>query len=1022
MANKLNVALPKKRKKVKMRTRLSIPILLVVVFQLLTFVAVLVFGGEFSNIREYAYNTLVEKTENRGSYIQSELQEKPAVVQEYAQQINDIVAGLLEERGASIADLQTDKDLDYSIIASSVEPIQELLRRSAANDVYLILETGDLYADEGGENAKAAIYLRDLDIKTGMSGKELLMTVGFTSIAKEYSFTRHSGWSAYFMPDPEDSASFDFYYTTLQTARENSGRLPKALGYWSGFSNPSSMVTPSMKYTLPLIARDGTVYGVLGVGLTESTLLSKIPSYDFLSETACYVLGRSTADNTFDVLTYSGSAYSTLLGSADTLHIRSEAKEEGVYSFDTVTGIDLSGSVQHIRMYDQSSLYAGEQWALISVASSASVLRPVRFLQQMLALSAVLSLVVAATVAILGYTGVIGPIANASKQMKTKRKHNEVVSFQPSNIYEIDEMTDAITQLQIDAQAASSQVSKMLSIADVGLGTFLYNRADDSVFVGQSLIKILKLPLPQEEDVVLSRQQFLDSIHDPKIHSVIAAELERAEDEAPEDHSEVYQIDQADGGAIWLRMSYIYSPDTTVGVVQDITDTVMEKKRIEYERDYDGITGLLNRHAYYRRLEELFLDKERLGITAFVMIDLDNLKYVNDTYGHDFGDNYIGAAATALKKFQTGDSIMARISGDEFGICLPGFSSKEEAREWIAHMRAELLQSSCILPDGTHFKIGASIGVSWYPDDSDSYELLMKYADFALYTVKHSTKGEIAEFDVDAYSTDSVLLTGVEEMNRIIEERSVRYAFQTIVSAKTGEVYGYEALMRVQSSIFRSPLELLRTAKTGAKLYEIERLTWMQALADFQARLDAGQIEKTAHIFINAIANTKLEAEVEAALERQYPDLLDRVVMEILESEHSNEDCTKEKARLIQKWGGQIALDDFGTGYNSEYALLSLQPSIIKIDRSIISGCDKDASRRMIINNLVKLAREKGIAVLAEGVETQEEMETVIACGVDLLQGYYLTYPLFEPEPIAPEIVETIRRLADQSDSGEDND
>ena len=1013
MADKVNMSPQKERKKVKMRTRMSIPILLVVVFQLLTFGVVLVFGGEFKNIREYAYSTLVEKTENRCIYIQNELQEKPIYVQEYSEQLGSLVEGILEEYGASIEDIQTDKDLNRHIIESSMELVLGLLRRSGANDVYFILETGDLYADESKGNAKAALYLRDLDIKTNAGYEDLLMAIGFTSLAQDFGITRHSGWSQYFMPDRSDETNFDFYYRTLQTARENRDAPQSALGYWSGFSMPSAMVTPSMKYTLPLIARDGTVYGVLGVGLTESTVLSNIPAYDFLSETACYVLGRTMSDNSFDVLTYSGSSYGALLGSASTLHIQSKGEAEGIYSFDTVTGAELSGSVQYIEMYDRNSLYAGEQWALISVANRASVLRPLLFLEEMLLLSTVLSLIVAGIVAVLSCKGLIRPIANASKLMKAKREYNEVIRFQPSYIHEIDEMTDAITQLQINAQSFSSQVSKMISIADVGVGTFMYDRIDDSVFVGQSMISILRLDLPQGADIVMSRQEFLDSIRNPQVRAPIAAGLEMAEDETPKDYSEVYQINRPGGGTLWMRLGYIYAANSAIGVVQDITDTMLEKKRIEYERDYDSLTGLLNRHAYYRRLEELFLDKSKLGITAFVMIDLDNLKYVNDTYGHDFGDDYIKTAATALKKIQTCGGVVARISGDEFNICLPGFSSKEEARKIIAGVRADLLQGSCLLADGTHFKVRGSLGVSWYPDDADSYELLMKYADFAMYTIKHSTKGGIAEFDINSYSADSVLLTGVEELNRIIEEQSVKYAFQSIVSAKTGEIYGYEALMRVQSSIFQSPLELLRTAKTGAKLYEIERLTWTKSLADFQALVDAGRIEKTSHIFINSIANNRLEPDVEAAIEKRYPHLLDQIVMEILESERSNEGCTTHKAQLMRKWGGQLALDDFGTGYNSEYAMLSLQPGIIKIDCSIISGCDKDMSRRMIISNLVRLARARNILVLAEGVETEEEMETVIACGVDLLQGYYLARPVFEPEPIAEKTVHKIRRLAE---------
>ena len=994
-----------------MRTRMSIPILLVVVFQLFTFIAVLVFGGEFRYIRQYAYNTLIEKTENRSIYIRDEFQDKQSLTQEYAEQINSMVAEILEERGATIADLQADRDLNYRIIQSSVTLLSGLLRRSMANDAYLILETGDLYAEDGGSTAKAALYLRDVDPNSSSGFDDLLMEIGFTSIAQDFGITRHSGWSQYFTPNPSDTQNFDFYYRTLQSAQDNSILTQNQLGYWSGFSRPLSVITPSMKYTLPLIAQDGTVYGVLGVGLTESTVLANIPSYDFLNETACYVLGRSTTDSFFDILCYSGSSFSALLGNADTLHITGKV-DDGIYGFDTTMDVVLSGSVQYIDMYNLSSPYSHEEWALISVADRASVLRPLQFLRQMLGLSALLSLAVAAIVAVLSCTGLIRPISEASALMKARRKSNEVIRFKPSNIYEIDEMTDAITQLQIDVQGFSSQVSKMISIADVGLGTLMYDRTDDSVFIGQSMIKILNLDLPQDEDIMMSRPEFLAAIHNEQTRSIIAAGLEMAPDETRSDQSEVYQISLPDGTAVWLRLGFIYSPNAAIGILQDITQTMLEKERIEYERDYDSLTGLLNRHAYYRRIEELFRDKSKLGVTAFVMTDLDHLKYVNDTYGHDFGDDYIKTAAAVLKNFENYGGIISRISGDEFNICLPGFSSKEEIRDIIAQVRAELLQGSCLLADGTHFRVRASFGVSWYPDDADAFELLMKYADFAMYTIKHSTKGEIAEFDMASYTANSVLLTGVEEMNRIIEECSVRYAFQSIVDARTGEIYGYEGLMRVQSKIFQSPLELLRTAKTSAKLYEIERLTWTKALADFQELIDAGHIAQNAHVFINSIANTCLEPSDEAALVANYSQLLPRIVIELLEGENANEEYTSHKLQVIKHFGGQSALDDFGTGYNSEYALLSIQPNIIKIDRSITNGCDKDASRRMLINNLVKLARSKQILVLAEGVETEEEMKTVISCGVDFLQGYYLAHPLFEPKPLDPKIVQTIRRLA----------
>lgn len=1010
MSNDLSTFPKKERKTTKLSFRLSIPILLVVVFQLFTFLITMAVGGEFRDIRQYSYNTLVEKTENRYNYIRNELQQKPIIVQEYSEQINSLVAEILEENGATISELQTDKDLARIIIESSVETLSNLLRRTQVNDAYFILETGDLFAYEGSGHTKAALYLRDLDPTSGTGYSDLLMEIGYSSLSQNYGITRHSGWSLYFEPD-SDTDDYDFYFRTMETALENKDLSQNNLGYWSGFSR-SSMTMSSLKYTVPLIAEDGTVYGVLGVGLTESTILSNMPSQDFLSETACYVLGRSTSESTFEVMTYSGSSYGVLLGGADTLHIENE-QEEGVYSFEQVTDVNLVGSVNYLNLYTLNSPYKAERWALISVADRSSVLRPLLFLQEMLMISALISLLVAGVIAIMSCTRLIRPITNAIKQMNDTQISNEIVRFQPSNIYEIDKMTNAITQLQVNSQRFSSQVSRMIRIADVGLGTFMYSRADDSVFVGQSFQEFLKDRVQLEQDTVMNREEFLDNISADKIRKAIQSSMEMVDGRPHEDYSEVYNIVSEDGSTQWIRMSTVYSEDQSISILQDITETMLEKKRVEYERDHDRLTGLMNRHAYYQEIEELFRDKDKLKTTAFVMIDLDDLKYVNDAYGHDFGDDYIKTAAAIFSDFQNYGGIVSRISGDEFNICLPGFDSKDEARKVIARVRDRLLQDSCLLADGTHFRIRASFGVSWYPDDAQSYELLMKYADFAMYTVKHSTKGEVAEFDMSTYAVDSVLLTGVEEMNRIIDEASVQYAFQSIISAKTGEVYGYEALMRVRSKIFQSPLELLRIAKTGAKLYEIERLTWTRALADFQTLLEAGKIAENTHIFINSIANCRMEPEDEASLTRQYPHLLARVVMEILESESSDETCAAHKVQLIGEWGGQIALDDFGTGYNSEYALLSIHPSIVKIDRSIISGCDKDISRRMIINNLVRLARTKHILVLAEGVETEDEMKTVIACGVDLMQGYYFGHPLFEPKPLPAEIAEKIRRSAE---------
>ena len=1000
--------------KTKLIFRLLIPMLILVLIQLVTFFVILIIGGEFKYVRQYAYNTLVEKTENRKNYIENELIQKTPAVRECAVKINALVADILDEQDASISDLQSDRQISRSVMESSVDSMIDLLRRSMANDVYLILETGSLYSGENGNsNAKSALYLRDLDPSTDAGHEDLLMEMGLSSISQNLGITLDSGWKLYFESDPDDLSNYAYYYKTIRIAEENPALSLENLGCWTGFSSFSRNASSSMKYSVPLIAEDGTVYGVLGIGLTENNILSNLPMHDFLSETACYVLGyQNGAGPDFDIVTHSGVAFNRLVGTLNSITV-GDTLEDNVCDFVIYSDTALAGSVEYLSLYSQESPYVGEQWALISVADRSSVLRPLNNLTNMLFISATISFAISILIVILLSREVVKPIAATIKTLNDNHEYNEVIRFEPSNIYEIDKMTDAITQLQVNVQDFSSQVSKMIRIAHVGLGTFMYDRADDSVFVGQSLLSLLKMQVQSDEDVVMDRETFLESIIADETRFAIAKSLRGIAAGMQTDFIKEYSILQDDGSTEWMRLSIVHNKNKSIGILQDITGVMLEKKRIEYERDYDSISGLLNRHAYHSKLEELFSKPEELGVTAFIMLDLDNLKFVNDTHGHDFGDDYIKTAATTLKAFEKYGGIVSRMSGDEFNVCLHGFSSKEEVREIINEVREQLLASYCLLADGTHFKIRASAGVSWYPDDARSYELLIKYADFAMYTVKHSTKGELAEFDINAYEKDAVLITGVEEMNRIIDECRVRYAFQRIVSAKTGEIYGYEALMRPQSTVLQSPMELLRIAKTGARLYEIERLTWTKSLSDFQEQIDAGRIAKDSRIFINSISNCTMETPDANAIEEEHKELLSRIVLEVLETESAKEEYIVRKRGRMKKWNAKIALDDFGTGYNSEYALITLHPDIIKIDRSIIGGCDKDISRRTIITNLVKLVRTKNILVLAEGVETEDELKTVISCGVDLLQGYYISRPVFEPQPIPPEVTETICKYAE---------
>lgn len=998
--------------------KIFVPMVILIIFQFCTFILVLLFSGEVTYIKEYSQSILIEKTENRRNYIETELQQKMPLVLETTEDINTIVEKTLKENNASIEDITTDKELNKQILENSTETIISLLRRNMVNDVFLILETGSLY-DENGISAKNGLLIRDLDpFNNSMNNnKDLLMEIGSSAIAQDFNITLDSGWTPKIIINNVDN--YNFYLNTIKIATENPNEELSNLGYWSEFSNISENVTssePSIKYSVPLIDSNGNVYGVLGIGIMEKILLKDLPSNDLVNENACYILGYDGSNSgEYSILLHSGSIYQRIFNDDDTIKY-SNLENTNIFSYNAK--IQSIGSIQNITLYNNNSKFKNNQhWALISIADEKSVLKVYNSIMKTFSISCGISIIVALVVLIFISKKISTPISNIIDKLNTKERFDQIIQFNTTNIAEIDQLTTSITNLQTNVKEYASRVSKIISIADIGLGVFTWDYTTDMVFIGESLISLLNFKDLPQEDTFITFNQFTKylskSSHNSNSNIIVPlikikniSNIKEANINDSIDFTVGSNLDRK-----YFRFDITKDNNNIIGIIQDITNVMLERQKIEYERDYDLTTGLLNRRAYYKKVEQLFTNPNSLKISAFIMWDLDNLKYVNDTYGHDFGDDYIKTAANVFKQFKSYNGVVARMSGDEFNIFLSGYDSKEEILEIVNKVRDNLLNSYCLLSDGTHFKIRASGGISYYPYDSKSYEMLIKYADFAMYSIKHSTKGALAEFNISTYNKDSILITGIEEMNRIIDERSIKYAFQGIVSAKTGEIYGYEALMRPQSNILKSPLELIRIAKASSKLYKIEYLTWTEALDSFHKQINEGKAPKNTKIFLNSISNCIINSNDIKYIDKVHGDILQNLVMEILEGEQTNMDFMQIKFKLIKHWNGMVALDDFGSGYNNELALITFNPNLIKIDRSIISGCDNDSNRQSIITNLIKIAKARNILVLAEGVETYEELKTVIDCGVDLIQGYYISRPLFELQDVSADIKKQIKTL-----------
>ncbi len=447
------------------------------------------------------------------------------------------------------------------------------------------------------------------------------------------------------------------------------------------------------------------------------------------------------------------------------------------------------------------------------------------------------------------------------------------------------------------------------------------------------------------------------------------------------------------------KISLVISIIVGIGTLIAIMLLLSTLMRVVKESDFDPLTGLLNRNKYRQRIEELIIkDPKKYG--ALLFCDIDNLKFINDCYGHADGDKYIKATAKILGEFGDYSSVIVRPSGDEFIVYIHGFDKQEEMVRVINEKMENAKNKFFVTSLKVEERVRFSTGISIYPTDANNVDELIKYADYAMYKMKKNSKGEAAYYDGESADKELILAKNSGVLNEFIENESVRFALQPIVDAKTFEIYGYEVLMRPTINIIKSPMMLLELAKIESKLDKIERLTMKKVFELVEQNLDKLENRK---IFINSIADQSLTQEEFRGFEEKYPDILKNIVLEIIEQESVDYDILKRKTDMFKKAGALTAIDDFGSGYNNENSLLANDYDIIKVDMNLIRDIDTDTRRQYIVDSIIVFSNTHNYKILAEGVETAGEARTLRKLGMHYLQGYFIGRPDFEVKDITDE-------------------
>ncbi|MDR3592538.1 MAG: EAL domain-containing protein [Negativicutes bacterium] len=453
----------------------------------------------------------------------------------------------------------------------------------------------------------------------------------------------------------------------------------------------------------------------------------------------------------------------------------------------------------------------------------------------------------------------------------------------------------------------------------------------------------------------------------------------------------------------YLVSAYSTSPGYFVTVFDNITDRKRAEEDIRYMAYCDALTGLPNRAHLNERLEAE-MEKARLdaGAGAVLFIDMDDVKMVNDSFGHAYGDALIINAGNRIAEEAGDAAFVGRIGGDEFMVMLPGQHDRRRVSA-IADRIIDAFQQD-FHAHGIRFPISASAGIALYPDDGDSAGEIFKNADNAMYAAKKAGKNcwRFYEPSMQTEAYDKILLTN--SLRYAVERGELTLHYQPQVGLADGITVGFEALLRWNSPDHGPipPARFIPLAEQSGLIQHIGRWVLREA-CQFVRRLgeqgwdnihvavNISPHQLCADGFVDTVGKVLRDSGIEP----------DRLELEITENAliASMEESTRKLGEL-REMGVRLSLDDFGKGYSSLTYLQRLPVKTLKIDKAFIDMILTDGVQKAIIGSIVDMAHVMEMTVVAEGVETRQQIEYLTKCRCDLLQGYIISRPVPEADAV----------------------
>jgi diguanylate cyclase (GGDEF)-like protein len=434
-----------------------------------------------------------------------------------------------------------------------------------------------------------------------------------------------------------------------------------------------------------------------------------------------------------------------------------------------------------------------------------------------------------------------------------------------------------------------------------------------------------------------------------------------------------------------------------VGHGADLTDERRSNSEIKRLALFDSLTGLANRARMRASLDQIIAQLDRLNRpAALFMLDLDRFKSVNDTLGHQSGDALLKVVAQRLERCVGQDGLLGRLGGDEFQIILSNYRNRAQL-ETLAHGVISALSQPYFV-NGTSVTIGCSVGIAIAPEDGTDSESLIRNADLALYEAKAAGRGKHCFFHRDLLTQARSRKLVEDDLRQALALDQLHLVYQPVVSTVSGEVVGYEALLRWSHPTrgLISPSEFIPIAEESGLIDPIGEWVLRTACAA------AAAWPRPARVAVNVSAVQFLRPSLPALVANALAATglaPERLELEITESVFLNEDAsTGRMLASLKGIGARLVLDDFGTGYSSLAYLKKAPFDKIKIDQSFVKGAALDPRNVAIIKAVVAIAETLQLETTAEGVETQDEGDLIRSLGCSHIQGFVYGQPVPQAE------------------------